>query len=206
MEEDTTTTQPQPEARTLEELIALPPAAILNPEEARIYARLKSRQAIYNWLKDPNDTLPASKKGGWKIVKRELDAYLRKRHNRRETDRAEENGASNEVLRTTIAQLVEIAQAVIAWKRAAAIHQASLSPASALPTQTDIEWMEQTYDDLAAARDRAYDLVGPLSEQTLTSLRFMLPSITSGLALADRPANGPAESLTRQAPRARSRR
>lgn len=204
MEADTTTTQTQPEARSLEELIALPPDAILNPEEARIYARLKSRQAIYNWLKDPNDPLPASKKGGWKIIKRDLDAFLRKKHNRRETDRGEEGGASNEVLRATIAQLIEIAQAVLAWKRAAATHRAAVNPASALPSQSDIEWMEQTYDELSAAVDRAHKLGGAVSEQTLTSLRFMLPSIMSDLALSDSPTNSPAESPAQQGPRAQS--
>lgn len=197
MSDTTNTLQPASDARSYDELIALPHDAILNPEEVRIYARLKSRQAVYNWLNDETDPLPASKKGGWRIAKSDLDAYLRKKHNRRESDQAVTQSTSDETLRRHLGHLIEISQAVIAWRRARLTFQAAsdsvINPGAGGP---DMEWIDKTLTDVTTTQERVYALSNSLSEESLTKLRFMLPSIHSDLALSSESA--PAQTVESQ--------
>lgn len=190
----TNKTLPAPAARTLDELTALPPDAFLNPEEVRIYARLESRQAVYNWLNDKDDPLRASKKGRWRILKSDLDAYLRKKRSRRASDQAI-GGTSDETLQKNLGLLIEIVQAVIAWKRASAIFRAAQD--STFTSAPDEEWINTTFADMNLKREQLYRLTSSISEETLTSLRFMLPSIHSDLALAGDSTNQVGESGSR---------
>jgi hypothetical protein len=176
--------QSKPDARPLAVLLALPPDAVLNPEEVRIYSRLKSRQAVYNWLRDPNDPLPASKHAGWRIVKRDLDAFLRRRHNRRATD-GEDYGTSDETLRRHVGLLIEVGQATIAWRRARRLHRTAMASVDSLESPPDLEWLDSTFAEAEAAGVRLQTLSQPLNEETLTRLRFMLPSIHSDIALVE---------------------
>lgn len=191
-------------ARSLDELESLPLDATFNPEEARIYAHLKSRQAIYNWLNDRDDPLPASKIGGWRIIKRNLDAYLKKKHNRRASDQALEQHTSDMTLRQFIGQLIEISQAVIIWRRATIIYRAASD--SALKQNVDVGWLNKTFDEMINSRDRLCALTNSLSDERLTSLRFMLPSIHSTLALSESFTEESAATEINPASKARSRR
>jgi len=173
-----------PVARPLEVLMALPPDAYLNPEEVRIYARLLSRQAVYNWLNDEHDPLPATKAGGWRIRRGDLDAYLRKKHNRRETDQPT-HGTSDETLRRQLGLLIEVSKAALEWKRAGAMLRAA-------GESFDLEFLEQRAEELRQKGAQLETLVAAVSERTLTSLRFMLPSIHSDLTLPQEPAGAEA--------------
>ena len=169
-----------PEARPLEVLLSLPPDAVMNVEEVRIYSRLKSRQAVYNWLNDKKDPLPASKHAGWRVVKSDLDAYLRRRHNRRDADQPEHD-TSDESLRRHLALMIEVCKTALEWKRAGAMLVAA-------GATLDLEFVEQRSEEFTRVDEQLKRLLAPLSERTLTSLRFMLPSIHSDLTLQDEPS------------------
>jgi hypothetical protein len=176
--------QSKPEARPLEVLLSLPPDAVLTVEEVRIYSRLKSRQAVYNWLNDSQDPLPASKHGGWRIVKRDLDAYLRRRHNRRSSD-GDGYSASDETLRRHLGLLIEIAGAAVAWRRASLVYRGIADQSAAYHVSPDQELFERTFAEVEAAREKVLSLTNTVSDDTLSRLRFMLPSIHSDIALAE---------------------
>lgn len=205
MSEESKTLPATPEARPLEVLLTLPADALLNPEEVRIYARLKSRQAVYNWLNDKNDRLPGMKKGGWRIVKCDLDAYLRQKHNRRDSDRADEPNTSDETLRRQLAQLIEIGQSLILWRRANSTWLAAGDPYGPGGGKPDVEWINKAFDDANAKREHLVQIGGALSEEMLTRLRFMLPSMHSDLALPDHTEEDSGASAPHAAPLARSR-
>lgn len=176
-----------PVARPLEVLMTLPPDAYLNPEEVRIYARLQSRQAVYNWLNDEHEPLPATKAGGWRIRRSDLDAYLRKKHNRRETDQAA-HGTSDETLRRQLGLLIEVGKAALEWKRAGAMLRAA-------GESFDLEFVEERNEELTQKIVQLGMLLSSVSERTLTSLRFMLPSIHSDLTLLQEPTRDEAPTV-----------
>jgi hypothetical protein len=164
-----------PASRPLEVLTTLPPDAYLNPEEVRIYAHLQSRQAVYNWLTHPTEPLPATKAGGWKIRRQDLDAYLKKKQNRRPDEQAAQN-TSDEILRRQLGQLIELGKTALEWKRAGAMLRAA-------DGTFDLEFIEERYVVLTQKGAQLTSQLDGISERTLSSLRFMLPSIHSDLAL-----------------------
>lgn len=175
-------TQTMPEARPIEVLRALGPDELLNPEEARIYAGLKSRQSIYNWLNDKINPLRGIKKQGWFIRKGDLDLYLLKRQNP-QLEKTE-SSASDQVLRGHLARLIEVVQAIIVWKRACAVFKAA-GDVFGVGGMPDEDWITSTFEEMNTKKDLVFTLALSLSEETLSGLRFMLPSIHSDLSLSE---------------------
>ncbi|HEY0170276.1 MAG TPA: helix-turn-helix domain-containing protein [Pyrinomonadaceae bacterium] len=165
-----------PDTATINTILALAADDLLTPDQARRELNLKSRQTIYNWIHDNEHPLRAIKAGGWKIRRGDLAAYVLAKQNK---GKGAEPAVqpSDEALRKLILRLIEIARAGLECKRAAAIMRAASE-------SLELEFIERSMEELGQKRNQLAQLLGPITEQSLTQLRFMLPSITSSLALA----------------------
>ncbi len=164
-----------PDTATISTILALAGDDLLTPDQARAELSLKSRQTIYNWIHDKEHPLRAIKAGGWKIRRGDLAAYVLAKQNKgKETEPVVQQ--SDDVLRKLLLRLIEIAKVGLECKRAATVLRAATD-------SLELEFIERSMGELNQKRELLAQLLGPITDQSLMQLRFMLPSITSSLAL-----------------------
>jgi excisionase family DNA binding protein len=168
-----------PDAGTLSTILALAADEMLTPQQAADELRL-SRQTIYNWIHDADNPLPATKAGGWRIRRGDLARYVEQKHNPQE--RVEPERTSDQTLRAYLLQLLEVGRAAVEFRHSSQVFQAAQT--TGFKDKDSFAFLERCSDDLTAKREQLLSASAGLDDETLTRLRFMLPSITSSLTIS----------------------
>jgi excisionase family DNA binding protein len=188
-----------PDAGTLRTILALAADEMLTPQQAADELKL-SRQTIYNWIHDPENPLPATKAGGWRIRRGDLARYVQLKHNPQAADTPER--ASNQALRTYLLQLLEVGRAAVELRHSQQIF--NMARDGVTLDGSTFAVFDKCNDDLAAKKEQLLSAAAGLDDETILRLRFMLPSITSSLTITapdDDEGAAPAPRATSMLPR-----